>query len=1299
MARTRRKFRLGVESLERRLVPAHFLVTSLADQGPGSLRSAIAAANASPGADSITFDPVLVASPGTISLQSRLSVTDSLAIAGPGAGLLTINGNFVEGCIAFEPPVSATASLSGLTIIRSFGYSAGVLNTKTSLAINDCVFAEHLGGYGAIASNSQLTVNNSTFRDNRASFAGGAVYAIGAATFNNCKFINNESAGHAGAIYVTYGALSVTNSLFRGNTARTSHGGAIFAEFQSSVEITRSAIRDNSAGGQGGGVFIDDSTTLNVTESAIVENRAKSDGGGIMFKRFADAPAESLHLRNVTVAGNLAGGSGGGIAISDVSPATTNAIRVRNSTIAANTASGAAGGGLSIASPTPFAVELESSVLAANVHPLTPDAATAGGLVLTHSALGSTLGGVSVSGTAALANLDVKLNPLSDMGGSSPVMVPRPDSPLRNAGANPAAVSFDQRGPGFPRLIGPFVDIGAVETDQAVPQVNASFVNISAPTTAFYEFVVTFRDDAGIVAESIGTGDVTVVGPNGFAVALPELIYLNDLSDGTPRIAKFQFAPPGGAWDAADNGRYTVTLKGGAVFDTSGVSVPALGALGEFEVNIAGSYLVTNANDAGPGSLRAALERANASAGTTDTITFDPAFFSTPRTIPLASGALFVGDGVSIVGPGADKLTLDGLKATRALYVDVREADSKVAISGLTLTQGHANDPTSATSGYARGGGAIFVADGELSVTGCSFAGNRSLGAGGAIGLSPSAGELTVAGGVFNSNVAYGETVTNSPFDDTYRHGSGGALGGGGKQGATISNSTFASNSALVAGGAVALNGPVTIQSCVFTGNVTDSSNVKAPGGAVSSLLGSLTIADSAFASNSAGRGGAVAVSDGSLTIIRGSLTGNSAGLYEGGGAVAGLGSKLLIDQSTIAGNTSALRGGGIRLDQGSLMITNTSLIANSAVYGGGVYATGTLLTEGVLFRNVTASGNVAGFNGGAVALHSVAGSATIENSTLHQNAGSALNIFEAGGGGISVLSGSVSVTLRSTVVAGNVGKFGPDILAPTTGVLMEKVALGTADGIFQVYDGGGNIVGVDVKLSPLGQHGGFGPTHVPLPGSPLIDAGANPANLATDQRGGYHFRVQGLAADIGAVEVQSPTTVTGVVVNDGETQRSVVRSVIVSFNRPVAFVTSPADAFQIQQAGGPAVGLAVSPVDGEPLSYRLRFSGPGTEFGSLADGRYNLTVFASRITSLDQALDGDGDGIAGDNFVLVGNPSNGLFRLFGDRDGDGVVGISDFTAFRNAFLAPSPVFDFDGDGAVAAFDFLQFRLRFLQSV
>src|SRR5262245_55034943 len=85
-----RRASLAVEALEDRTVPSTFTVLNLSDGGDGSLRQAVLAANALPGADAIRFADGLQ---GTIALTGgQLDVTDDLEIRGPGAELVAVSG-------------------------------------------------------------------------------------------------------------------------------------------------------------------------------------------------------------------------------------------------------------------------------------------------------------------------------------------------------------------------------------------------------------------------------------------------------------------------------------------------------------------------------------------------------------------------------------------------------------------------------------------------------------------------------------------------------------------------------------------------------------------------------------------------------------------------------------------------------------------------------------------------------------------------------------------------------------------------------------------------------------------------------------------------------------------------------------------------------------------------------------------------------------------------------------------------------------------------------------------------------
>ncbi|MBX7105248.1 MAG: hypothetical protein K1X57_14290 [Gemmataceae bacterium] len=191
-----------------------------------------------------------------------------------------------------------------------------------------------------------------------------------------------------------------------------------------------------------------------------------------------------------------------------------------------------------------------------------------------------------------------------------------------------------------------------------------------------------------------------------------------------------------------------------------------------------------------------------------------------------------------------------------------------------------------------------------------------------------------------------------------------------------------------------------------------------------------------------------------------------------------------------------------------------------------------------------------------------------------------------------------------------------------------------------------------------------------------------------------------------GRVRIGSLTTgfaaprVANVIVNDGAIQRSNVTKLTVEFDQRVQTLVAPASLAQlVSQKTGDTITLSGSVATTDVTRITFTFAGPATSFGSLLDGRYTLTIPATGIRNGTQSLDGNGDGTGGDNYVLVGSPANGLFRLFGDADGSGQVGSSDFLAFRLAFLSSDSTFDSDGDGQVGSSDFLAFRLNFLATV
>ncbi|CAN5389196.1 hypothetical protein BH10PLA2_BH10PLA2_12940 [soil metagenome] len=188
---TRPTFRPCFESLETRLTPAVYTVSSLADSGDGSLRAAITSANSNPAgsADEIDFSVT-----GVIKLTSAAlpPITNTLNLNGrsapnfAGVPLLEIENNGFAG-LTLEGSNSVLAALSivnangaGVTLsgfIYSFGgTSAGqgisVVGNYIGLALDGSRAANT--GYGVQTLNSNSTIGGTTVADRNVISGNGA---------------------------------------------------------------------------------------------------------------------------------------------------------------------------------------------------------------------------------------------------------------------------------------------------------------------------------------------------------------------------------------------------------------------------------------------------------------------------------------------------------------------------------------------------------------------------------------------------------------------------------------------------------------------------------------------------------------------------------------------------------------------------------------------------------------------------------------------------------------------------------------------------------------------------------------------------------------------------------------------------------------------------------------------------------------------------------------------------------------------------------------------------------------------
>jgi hypothetical protein len=109
-----------------------------------------------------------------------------------------------------------------------------------------------------------------------------------------------------------------------------------------------------------------------------------------------------------------------------------------------------------------------------------------------------------------------------------------------------------------------------------------SAVDVSAAGGTTHTFTVTYGGGSGLNLTTVG-GDIRVAGPNGFSQSAA---YAGVAGSGPAGVAiRYRIAAPGGSWDAADAGTYSVSLLANQIKDNSGAALPA-GPLGTFGVNL-----------------------------------------------------------------------------------------------------------------------------------------------------------------------------------------------------------------------------------------------------------------------------------------------------------------------------------------------------------------------------------------------------------------------------------------------------------------------------------------------------------------------------------------------------------------------------------------------------------------------------------------------------------------------------------------------------------------------------------------
>jgi len=277
-----------------------------------------------------------------------------------------------------------------------------------------------------------VSITNLTLRDGFTNADGAAINNSGILTINNCVITNNNANGGFGA--------------------------GIYNTLPGNVTLNYCTISDNQSTANGAGLHNDNGSIMAVNNSTISGNIITTLlfvlGAGIY-----NGISSSLTVLNSTFNGNV-GFNGSGLY-------NTGTLTMTNSTVSGNghtdTSIGIGGGVSNVGTAT-----LNNTIVALNFAESDPDISGNFSLSSGYNLIGDVGGstGITDGVNGNIVGVNPLLNPLANYGGPTLTMSLQFGSPAIDVGNNalvPPGTLFDQRGPGFPRIINGTVDIGAIE--------------------------------------------------------------------------------------------------------------------------------------------------------------------------------------------------------------------------------------------------------------------------------------------------------------------------------------------------------------------------------------------------------------------------------------------------------------------------------------------------------------------------------------------------------------------------------------------------------------------------------------------------------------------------------------------------------------------------------------------------------------------------------------------------------------------------------------------------------------------
>lgn len=395
---------------------------------------------------------------------------------------LSISGGEARGNLAI------TDQVGGLAIITDFLDTTSNCTTgnRKNVSISNTSLVGNLSGRSRaglfVFCSADVSITDSSINNNEVFGITGPVGGDTSATGN--AFSAGAAAGQVqivGNVFMTNVEIS-NNKTYQGNTGTGSSttvpptapnvaiGGIHNFQIGDATSFTGNGLRvfNNYVDQFGGGLSL---TAVGVgrqfllTQSSIHDNRSAVSAGGLVIN--SDG---TYNIRNTTIAGNQAL-DGAGLRVNGTS-SNTDAIvvNIQNSTIARNYGTNDNAPLALVGSPYNALTNITSSILGgssgANPGGLNWNSANASKLSISSSLIenGASLTAGFCGANGTLCNLDAKLQALDYNGALAKSLALMAGSPALDTGSNALALTTDQRGAGFPRVVGAAADMGAFES-------------------------------------------------------------------------------------------------------------------------------------------------------------------------------------------------------------------------------------------------------------------------------------------------------------------------------------------------------------------------------------------------------------------------------------------------------------------------------------------------------------------------------------------------------------------------------------------------------------------------------------------------------------------------------------------------------------------------------------------------------------------------------------------------------------------------------------------------------------------